>query len=300
MEGGISKRGIDMKEVYKPKTLDEALYLLDKYSENSEIIAGGTDIVIDLRNSKIAPDIMIDITSIPDISHIIERDGYIEMGGVTTFIQIAESKILGRELMGLKKACSMVGSPQIRNRGTVGGNIINGSPAADSVPPLIALDSEITLASINGERTVKLEDYYLCKEELSIKNNEILTNIKFKALKNDEVITFSKLGLRKALAISRISMSIFLSLNEEKRCKDIRIVSGALGKFPMREREVEKVFVDKNIDEDLVCEGLKVLEEVLDNRLMGRPTLEYKRQAVKGLFMEAVEDGERYFEEVIL
>lgn len=300
MEGGISKRGIDMKEVYKPKTLDEALYLLDKYSENSEIIAGGTDIVIDLRNSKIAPDIMIDITSIPDISHIIERDGYIEMGGVTTFIQIAESKILGRELMGLKKACSMVGSPQIRNRGTVGGNIINGSPAADSVPPLIALDSEITLASINGERTMKIEDYYLYKDELGIKNNEILTNIKFKALKNDEAITFSKLGLRKALAISRISMSIFLSLNEEKRCKDIRIVSGALGKFPMREREVEKVFVDKKIDEDLVCEGLKVLEGVLDNRLKGRPTLEYKRQAVKGLFIEAMEDGERYFEEVIL
>lgn len=289
-----------MKEVYKPKTLDEALYLLDKYSENSEIIAGGTDIVIDLRNSKIAPDIMIDITSIPDISHIIERDGYIEMGGVTTFIQIAESKILGRELMGLKKACSMVGSPQIRNRGTVGGNIINGSPAADSVPPLIALDSEITLASINGERTMKIEDYYLYKDELGIKNNEILTNIKFKALKNDEAITFSKLGLRKALAISRISMSIFLSLNEEKRCKDIRIVSGALGKFPMREREVEKVFVDKKIDEDLVCEGLKVLEGVLDNRLKGRPTLEYKRQAVKGLFIEAMEDGERYFEEVIL
>jgi CO/xanthine dehydrogenase FAD-binding subunit len=289
-----------MKKAYKPKTLDEVLYLLDKYSENSEIIAGGTDIVIDLRNNKIVSDIMIDITNIPYISHIVKKDGYIEIGGGTTFTQIAESKILGRKLMGLKKACSMVGSPQIRNRGTVGGNIINGSPAADSVPPLIALDSEITLASINGERTMKIEDYYLCKEELSIKNNEILTNIKFKALKNDEAITFSKLGLRKALAISRISMSIFLSLNEEKRCKDIRIVSGALGKFPMREREVEKVFVDKKIDEDLVCEGLKVLEGVLDNRLKGRPTLEYKRQAVKGLFIEAMEDGERYFEEVIL
>ena len=121
----------------------------------------------------------------------------------------------------------MVGSPQIRNKGTIGGNIANGSPAADSVPPLMALDSIVTLLSIEGTREISLEDYYYD----SIKENELLVNVKFKKPKDNQVLTFAKLGLRKALAISRLTLSSYIEF-EDKTIDSIRVASGALANFP--------------------------------------------------------------------
>ncbi len=287
-------------EVFNGETVEEVLSLLEKYNNRGEIIAGGTDIVVAMRNKEKSPEVLIDISNIEELSYIKEDGNFIEIGGTTTFTQIVESPIFYRNLKGFNKACRLVGSPQIRNKGTIGGNIINASAAADSVPPLLALDSVITLRNKKGDRKLNLEDYFKDWENQKIKGNELLTSIRFKKPKNNEVLTFGKLGLRKALAISRINISILLHLERNQTIKEIRIASGALGRYPMRERAVENYLKGQGIDRNKIDNSIIILQEKMDKRLRGRASLPYKIEAVKGPYLEALEDAIGYFDEVVI
>ena len=285
-------------EVYKGSSIDEVVELLGKYRENAKIIAGGTDIVIALRNEKIAPKALIDISNIEELKSIKDEGEFIKIGAGVTFTQIVESPWFRGNLQGLYKACRLVGSPQIRNKGTIGGNIANGSPAADSIPPLICLDSTITLASKAGGRKVLLEDYYKDKSNYGIKEDELLISIDFKKPTENQVLNFAKLGLRKALAISRISMATFLELDEKGQVKIIKVASGSLGKYPMRELEVEDYLMGKPLHNSVIDEAVKVLQESMDKRLKGRSTLPYKRIAVESMLKESIEEGLKFLDGV--
>lgn len=270
---------------HQGKSVEEVLNLLTQY-ENCKIIAGGTDLIIQMREKRISPAVLIDISSIQELKEIKVDGPFIEIGAAVTFTDIVESPIFEGNLSGLKKACRLVGSPQIRNAGTIGGNIVNASPAADSVPPLLCLNSILVFRSFRGIRQVKLEDYFKYKQKLQIKEDELLTAIRFRRLEG--TLSFSKLGLRKALAISRISMAAMVKLDEEGTIKDIALASGALGKYPMREREVEEFLLGKQLDVNTVDEGLKILREATDKRLAGRSSYPYKRRAVERLFREVL------------
>lgn len=278
---------MSLNQVYNGKDIDEVVELLGKYGKEAKIIAGGTDIVIALRNGKISPKVLIDITKIEELKKIVVDEEYITIGGGVTFTQIIENSLFKRNLYGLHKACRMVGSPQIRNKGTIGGNIANGSAAADGVPPLIALGSIVTFVSIEGIREITLEDYYYDQ----IRENELLTQIKFKKPKDNQTLTFSKLGLRKALAISRLTASALLEFDENDRIQFARVASGALGKYPMREVEVEEYLIGKKIDEETIEEAVEVLQRSMDERLKGRSTLPYKRTAISSILREVLESA---------
>jgi carbon-monoxide dehydrogenase medium subunit/xanthine dehydrogenase FAD-binding subunit len=271
--------------VHQGKNIEDVLCYLTKH-ENCKIIAGGTDLIIQMREKKISPGALIDISSIQELKEIKEEDDFIEIGAAVTFADIVESPVFDGRLYGLKKACKLVGSPQIRNMGTIGGNIINGSPAADSVPPLLCLNSILVFRSLKGLREVKLEDYFKYKDQVGIREDEVLTAIRFR--RPEGYLNFAKLGLRKALAISRISMAAMVYLDEEGRIRDIAIASGSLGKYPMRERRVEEYLLGKELNERTIDEGLEVLIKATDERLMGRSTYPYKRRAVESLFREVL------------
>ena len=157
----------------------------------------------------------------------------------------------------------MVGSPQIRNKGTIGGNIANGSPAADSVTPLIALGGIVTLKSIEGTREVLLEDYYYNP----IKEKELLINIRFKRPKDNQILTFAKLGLRKALAISRLTLSSFIEFDDNNTISFIRVASGALAKFPMREKELEDYLLGKILEKETIEGAIEALRNSMTKDL---------------------------------
>lgn len=275
-----------IKEVYNPKSIEEAISLLQKYGSDSKIIAGGTDIVIELKNEKISPSVLIDITKIDELKKIEDDGEFITIGGATTFTDIVENQYIKDNLKGLYKACRMVGSPQIRNKGTIGGNIANGAAAADSAPPLICLDSMITLQNAEGKREISLEEYY----RDPIKADELLIFVKFKKPSKATKLTFSKLGLRKALAISRLTNSVLVEFDEEDNIKNIRVASGALGRTPIREHEVEKYLLNKKINEETIEESINVLKGSMEQRLKGRSTLPYKSEAIKTTLREALED----------
>lgn len=273
-------------KAYVGKSIEEVINLLNEYGEKAKLIAGGTDIIIAMRNKRIEPELLIDISKIEELKGIREEGEEIIIGANTTFTEIVESEIFKHNLYGLHKACKMVGSPQIRNKGTIGGNIANGSPAADSVPPLMALGGIITLKSIEGTREVSLEDYYYNPT----KEKELLVNIKFKKPKDNQVLSFSKLGLRKALAISRLTLSSLIEL-EDKTITSIRVASGALAKFPMRETAVEDYLLGKSLDQETIEGAILALRNSMDERLKGRSTLPYKRIAISTILREILEEA---------
>lgn len=279
-----------------PKSIEEALDLLNEYGENVKIIAGGTDIIVAIRNKRFKPSTLINIDKIEELSYIEEHDDYISIGSGTTFTNIVECKLFKEELHGLYKACRMVGSPQIRNKGTIGGNIANGSTAADSVPPLMALGATVTILNKYSSREIELKDYFTNP----VKSDELITDIKFKKPNKNEVLSFAKLGLRKALAISRVSLSSYIAHNDDLTIKDVNICSGALGKYAMKESELEEFLLGKKLTDEVIIESVKILQDVLDKRLEGRSSLEFKREAVESVLTEVLNHSRNFIDGVKL
>lgn len=287
-----------LNQVYNGNSIEQVLELLQEFKSEAKVIAGGTDIIIALRNSKISPKVLIDIAKIEELRKIQTIDNKILIGAAVTYTQIVENELFKENLYGLYKACKMVGSPQIRNKGTIGGNIANASPAADSIPPLIALGAILKIANIKGIREVLLEDYFSDKNVYGIKDDELLISVEFEKPKDNQILSFGKLGLRKALAISRITVSTFIGLDHEFNIENIRIASGSIGKYPMREPDVEKALLGQKFNHDIIDLAVKSLQDSMDTRLKGRSTLPYKRRAVVSILEEALEDSKMFYTEV--
>lgn len=275
-----------VKKVFNCDSIEEVVELLDKYKSQAKPIAGGTDIIVAIKEKKLAPEILIDISKIKELRETIVEGDKIIIGAATTFTQVVNNPIFKEDFYGLYKACKSVGAPQIRNKGTIGGNIANNSPAADAVPPLISLDAKLELVSKEGTREVRLEDYYIDKANYGLKDNELIKAIIIDKPEENELLTFAKLGLRKALAISRLTASASIKLNDKNIIENIRLASGTISKYPIREYKVEEYLLGKELNEDNIEEAVKVLQEEMDNRLEGRSTLPYKRRAVESILKE--------------
>lgn len=200
------------KKYYTPSTLPEVLALLDEHQDQARLIAGGTDLLIEIERDLRRPDVLIDISRLPELDTIhLDENNFIHLGPAVTHNQIAGSALCREKAFPLVKACWLVGSPQIRNRGTVGGNIVTGSPANDTISPLMALGATVTLASAQGKRTLPLADFCLGVRKNALKPTEMLVDIAFPAMQTNQVGAFEKLGLRRAQAISVVNVTVILT-----------------------------------------------------------------------------------------
>ncbi|MCK5053734.1 MAG: FAD binding domain-containing protein, partial [Anaerolineales bacterium] len=161
---------------YTPSTLQDAVELLAVHGERSRIVAGATDLILELeRGQRPGVDILIDISRIPGQDKItLDDDGLVHLGPLVTHNHCAGSDIIQQKAFTLARACWQVGAPQIRNRGTVAGNIITASPANDTIPPLMALGAQLTLLSADGERKIPIEDFYLGVRKTVMKDGELM------------------------------------------------------------------------------------------------------------------------------
>lgn len=289
-----------LEYAFSCSTVEEVVNLLKEYKQDAKIIAGGTDVIIALRNSKISPKVLIDIAKVEELKKIENKKEKITIGAAVTYTQIVEDELFKNNLYGMLKACKMVGSPQIRNKGTIGGNIANASPAADSIPPLIALGASIKILGSKGERVVLLEDYFSDKKTHGLMPDELIVCIEFDKPNKNQVLSFSKLGLRKALAISRATLSALVGLSEDKHIESIKVASGSIGKYPMRELELENALIGKEFNAQILDEAISVIQASMDIRLEGRSTLPYKRQAIISLLEELLIESRSYFNEVTI
>ncbi|MGI6486594.1 MAG: FAD binding domain-containing protein [Tepidanaerobacteraceae bacterium] len=270
-----------------PTEKAEALMILDRAAGNKKILAGGTDLTIAIRNEEIYPDAIIDLKNLEELNYIKADNGYIKIGSMTTFTDIAESELIKSKAKVLQEACEEMGSPQIRNWATIGGNIVNASPAADSVPALLVLGAEVKLESVSGVRVLKVEDVLKGINKTSLKENEILTEISFKVPSDNAVTGFRKLGRRAALAIARISIACLLEVEDNSTsCRDIRISLGAVAKNPFRATEAEEVLKGKDISLELIDECVETISNIAVKTIGNRPSLPFKRQSIKGISRE--------------
>ena len=277
-------------EYYSPRSLSEACTLLAEFGADARILAGGTDVLVELRKSgSPTSKAVVDITRISSLKGIEESGDEIAILPLTTHAEILHSKIVEQYAPLLKVAVAGIGSPQIRNRGTIGGNIMNAAACADTVPPLIALNARIKLLSSRGERAVALSEFFIKPYATVAQRDEILVEIRFPKLLGNARSSFVKLGRRNALSISRLSVAAVLAKTEAGVIADARIVPGAA--FPKWQRvpEAESVLIGQKPSRELYDEAGKKVSEALISFTGRRWSTEYKEPVIAVLVRRALE-----------
>jgi len=240
-------------------SIDDVLKTLADKGEHARIVAGGTDLILEIeRGVRKGIDTLIDVTRIPNLDQItIDEDDTIHLGPLVTHNHCVESKLIRERAYPLARAAWEVGAPQIRNRGTVAGNLITASPANDTITPLMALDTSVTLQSTNGTRTVSLRDFYIGVRKTVMGPNEMLVDISFPAMKASQRGTFIKLALRRAQAISIIDTAIVLDL-EADTVRTASITLGAVAPTIIHAAETETYLAGKQLTEDVIAEAARL------------------------------------------
>ncbi len=237
-------------------SLNDAVSLRTKYADSSRIIAGGTDLVLEMERG-LHGDIkeIIDISRVSGLDEIWMDDQlYIHIGPTSTHSACLKSTLIQEFGSCLYQACSQVGSPQIRNRGTVAGNIATASPANDTITALMALDAKVELLSSNGKRIIEIDKFFTGVRKTVMLQNEIISDISFKSLKKNEHSCFIKVGLRNAQAISIMNCAVVLGLNETKVTK-ARIALGAVGPTVFRALDAEASLANQTINDELFLQA---------------------------------------------
>ena len=265
---------------------------LKEHGEAGRIVAGGTDLMVQIREKSrrwAGITHVIDITSLQNELEVIEDlGGTIRIGALSTHTDIENSEVLRRYLPYLSTASSTVGSPQIRNMGTIGGSICNASPAADPLTPLVASDARVEITGLEGKREVLLTDLYLGKGKLALNEDEFVTAFVVDKLKEGSRTAFEKLGRRKALAISRLNTSACLHFAEDGTIDEARISPGCIFVTPCRVKEAEDLVVGKRPTEDLFREAGEAVSKVMIDRTGYRWSTEYKKPAVEAVVSRAL------------
>jgi len=231
----------------QPTSLGEALALLHQHRGRARIVAGGTDIMVELSRGQRPTSTLIDITTIPGLRSTCIDNDQIRLGALTTHNDVIASPLCRERALPLVQACWEVGAPQLRTRGTVAGNLVTASPANDTITPLIALDAEVVLASQASERVVPLSEFYLGVRHTVLAEDELLREIRFPALTGQQRGLFLKLGLRRAQAISVIDAAIVLTFDGEA-VTDARIALGSLAPTIIRATEAEASLIGTRLN----------------------------------------------------
>jgi CO/xanthine dehydrogenase FAD-binding subunit len=286
---------MNLPEYLIPKSIDEALQYLSEPIEPTIILAGGTDVVVELRDIKIrpvqsgdplaSPKRLIDISRIQELKSIEEKGDYIELGSLVTHRVIAESDIFKKYGNILAESATQMGSPQVRNRGTLGGNLGTASPAADTAPPLIALEAKVRLKNLKDQHEIPIEDFFLAPGKTVLKPDELILGVRFPKMKSNEQGRYYKLGQRNAVSISIASVAIKAEINN-KRFGAVRIGLGSVAPKPIRALEAERILFNQpfnaKIIEQAAQSAMTQCMTITDIRASGK----YRCQMVEELTKE--------------
>ena len=235
MAKATSKVAVSAKlkfDYFKPRSLQEAVKLLTKYKGKAAFLAGGTDIIVKMRSGKAAPDALIDIKGIEQLRGIKKTKTQVTIGPLTTLAEIAESEVLRKLLPVLPETALQMASPQVRSRGTVGGNLCNAAPSADMAPPLIVLGAKAKFTTKQGSKTVALEDFFKGPGETLVSGKGILTAIVVPLPKKGAKVGYETLTLREAMDLSIVSAAAMVR-KERGKIKDVKMALGAVAPVPM-------------------------------------------------------------------
>jgi CO/xanthine dehydrogenase FAD-binding subunit len=281
----------EWEQYFLPRTLKEALKLLEKFAGEARIIAGGTDLVVQSRNGSMRPKVLVDITRIGGLDYISLEKDVIRIGCLVTHAQVADSSLIYEKARALGEGASRLGSPQIRNMGTVVGNIVNAQPGADTTIPLLALDASVKVVSAKGEKWILLRELFTGVGKSKIESTrEIVTEILFPALKKEESSAALRLAKRKALVLPILTAAVVLSADlKTRKFKQCRIAVGPVAVTPLRCRDAEGILSGAPIGDDVIGKAAAKASSAANPRTsLIRGSREYRQAMVAVLVEKAI------------
>ena len=268
----------------EPRTIEEALSLLASHQGQAKMIAGGTDLLVWMKMGRVSPQHVISLSRVPALRYLITDQG-LRLGALTTFREVEKHWLIPRKYTALFEAAKSVTSVQIKHMGTIGGNLCNASPAADSAPPLLAFGAKVRLADDQRERVLPLEEFFVGNGVTCLSPKEILVEVQVAELSGPTGSAFIKMA-RVAADLAKISVAAMV-VRQGEVCKDCGIAMGGVAKVPMRLRKTEEVLRGKRFDPDLVSKaGLQASEEIQPRSR--RSTAFYKKEVTKILIRDAL------------
>jgi carbon-monoxide dehydrogenase medium subunit len=301
---------LKVKEYYRVKSTQEAINLKRQYGEKAMYIAGGTDVIVGIKNKKWNPEVLISLNEIPGLSYIKEENGYIKIGALTTHRQIEKSPLIERKVKALMDAVKNLGSVQIRNVATIGGNLCNAAPSADTAPPLLVHNAMINLEGPEGQRSLPLEEFFLGPGKTSKKEEELLIEITIPVPPKTAKSAYWKHTRRSALELPIIGVALYLdvelgdygrlqkvfdspdltwddglrALNEsEIFCKELRLALGVAAPIPLKIKDLDGIVKGKRLNDQVFSEVIELALQKAQVRDSWRGAAWYRKEMIRVL-----------------
>jgi len=277
-------------EYFSPKTIEEACSLASKYKEQAKIIAGGTDLLVQVKHKDVLPRYIINIKDIgKDYITYDEKEG-LRIGALATIHSIEASSVIREKCTILAQAASHLGSPQIRRRATITGNLCNASPSAETAPALTALGVSLKIVGTDGERTVPIESFFTGPGQTVLKTDEIVAEIQVPNSPPRSGGVYIKHSVRKAMDLAMVGVAAIVTVDGDV-LNDIKIVLGAVAPTPIRVKRAEEVLRGKKISDDLLQKAGQTASDESSPIDDIRSSADYRRKMIKVLVVRAIEQA---------
>jgi xanthine dehydrogenase FAD-binding subunit len=280
---------VSTTDVVAPATIDELVAALSRATPRTRLLAGGTDLVNDIRRPGRQPDLLVDLSHLPGLSYVRLDGDTLRVGATTTFTDLLSDPLVHEHAFCLERAASHVGSAQIRNVATIGGNIANGSPCADGTTALVALDAGVTTIDGSGRRATRpLRDILVGSGRTALSHDEAIIELTFGALVTEHRSAFAKIGWRTAVSVARLSLAVVVCFDPvAEALSDVHVALGAVGETAFRADALEGLLNGRRADEETARVMADGCADAVRRSIPGRYSLPYKERAAVGLAYDA-------------
>jgi CO/xanthine dehydrogenase FAD-binding subunit len=277
-------------EYFRPETLYEALNFLAVHGSETAVLAGGTDLMIAMRAGEVTSKFFMDISRLDELRKVEKRNGTVSIGAALTYTEIARHAVVKEFAPALARAAGCVGSVQIRNVGTLGGNAANASPAADSIPPLIVHNARAIIRSAATERVETIQEMIVGPYRTTLKSDELITEFVLEPLGEGYQHAFERIARRRALAVARINVAAVGRTDNSGTVEDLRLSVGSITPRPCRMTAAEEHLRGRAASEKLIREAAEKASAEMIRQSGIRASTEYKSPAVRGLVFKALSE----------
>lgn len=286
-------RNLPKFEYISPKSIKEAISLLAKHGPKAKLIAGGTDLISEMRWGEWRPQYVLGLSQIPGLDEIqFDKSTGLSIGAACTIGEIERSKVIKENYPLLAKAASVLGSMEIRNRATVGGNLCTAAPSADMPPSLLVQEAKAVIATQKGEKVVALEDFFRGPKKTILNHDELLVRLEMPPMEPNSAGEYIKFGRRNAMEIAMIGVAALITLEDGKNtCKAARLAFATAAPTPIRSKEAEKVLAGKELSGEIIELAAETASKEASPRTSWRTTEAYRRDLIRVLTRRAIQEA---------
>ncbi len=263
-------------EYYEPRSLDEAIKLLDKLGSKAKVLAGGTDLIVSMKKREVEPKYIINLKRIPGLDMVTDYGDYLSIGALARLSVLEKNPIIREKFTALYEALKSMASPQVRNMATIGGNLCNASPAADTAPPLLVFNTKLRIVGSSGERVIPINEFFLGPKRTVLEYNELLKEIILPYPSGFYGSCFIKIS-RTSMDLAKASVAVKIVVDRVGVIEDVAIGLGAVAPKPIRAYSVEDYLRGRRFSEEAALEASKLVVNDISPITDIRSTAEYRR-----------------------